>query len=180
MYERVGDTRAAFRAGTIAAGLLTVLGALTWTTGTSALFPSLGPSAYVLALRPDAVECRPDRFVGGHVIGVGAGLIAYHGLAAGHVVTRSHPPLSGAALALAAAGVASLALTVAGMVATDLRHAPACATTLIVSLGLLSTLRAGFVIVAAVVVLLAAQRTLAVVERNWLFPGVERLRERFD
>jgi hypothetical protein len=46
------------------------------------------------------------------------------------------------------------------MLATDLRHAPACATTLIVSLGLLSELVQGGVIVAAVALLLATQAVL--------------------
>nr|WP_305794487.1 HPP family protein [Halomarina rubra] len=149
---------------------------MTWVSGESALFPSLGPSAYVLALRPDAPESRADRLVGGHAIGVAAGLVAYRTLAAGHAVVGTHAPLSASALALAAAGVCSLALTVVLMVWTDLRHAPACATTLIVSLGLLSTVRAGVVIVVAVVVLLVAQRALAVVERRWLAPVVARLR----
>ncbi|MWG34407.1 HPP family protein [Halomarina oriensis] len=178
MYQRTGDHREAFRTSVLAAGLLAVLGVLTWVSGASALFPSLGPSAYVLALRPDAEECRPDRLVGGHAIGVGAGLFSYHALAAGHVVVTDQPPLSGAALALAGAGVVSLALTVALMVWTDLRHAPACATTLIVSLGLLSTLADGLVIVAAVVVLLGTQRTLALAEHRWLYPTFRRLRNR--
>ena len=175
MLEPSGDPREALRAGTLAAGMLAVLGGLTWTTGASALFPSLGPTAYVLALRPDAAESRPDRVVGGHAIGVVAGLVAYRLFADGLVVVEGHTPLSGAALHLAAAGVVSLALTAVLMVWTDLRHAPACATTLIVSLGLLSTVRAGAVVVGAVVVLLATQRALDLVERRWLSPAVGRL-----
>ena len=44
------------------------------------------------------------------------------------------------------------------MIATDIVHPPACATTLIVSLGLLSTSRRVGVIVASVVALVAVHR----------------------
>jgi hypothetical protein len=98
--------------------------------------------------------------LGGHAIGVLAGLLAYHALAAGLVATTPPPPLSTAGLRLAASAVVSVGLTTGGMLATDLRHAPACATTLIVSLGLLSELVQGGVIVAAVALLLATQAVL--------------------
>ncbi|ELY64831.1 hypothetical protein C492_04845 [Natronococcus jeotgali DSM 18795] len=56
-------------------------------------------------------------------------------------------------------------LTVGGMLATDTRHPPACATTLIVSLGLLSTFREGVLMIVAVVLLVAAHRLLLATER---------------
>jgi gas vesicle protein len=46
------------------------------------------------------------------------------------------------------------------MLASDYRHAPACATTLIVLLGLLSGLAQGGIIVAAVALLLATRALL--------------------
>ena len=49
--------------------------------------------------------------------------------------------------------------------ASDLRHAPSCATTLIVSLGLLSGLLQSGVIVAAVALLFATQAVLDPGER---------------
>lgn len=149
--------------GGVAATLLVVSGAVAWLTGLPALFPSLGPTAYVLACRPGAPESRPRRVVGGHAIGVVAGLACYALLAAGGSVATTPPPGSLAGLRLAAAGVASVGLTTAGMLGTDLRHAPACATTLIVSLGLLSTPREGALIIGSVVVLLGTWRLLAAV-----------------
>lgn len=145
------------RRGVYAGALLVAVGAIALATGLPVLFPSLGPTAYLFAVAPGAAESRPHRAVGGHVLGVLAGLAAYHVLAPGLVATAPPPALSMAAARLAAAGVVAVGLTTAAMVASDLRHAPACATTLIVSLGLLSTVRQGAVIVAAVVALVGVE-----------------------
>jgi CBS-domain-containing membrane protein len=152
--------RPSVRRAIYAGGLLLVLGATAWVAGLPFLFPSLGPTAYLLAVTPGAPESAPRRVLGGHAIGVLAGLLAYHALAAGLVATTPPSPLSTAGLRLAASAVVSVGLTTGGMLATDLRHAPACATTLIVSLGLLSELVQGGVIVAAVALLLATQAVL--------------------
>jgi len=63
-------------------------------------------------------------------------------------------------LRLGASAVVSVGLTTAGMLATDLPHAPACATTLIISLGLLASPVDGVVILAAVILLLDADSLL--------------------
>ncbi|MFC7176196.1 HPP family protein [Halosegnis marinus] len=129
--------------------LLSGLAAVAWATGRPFVFPSLGPSAYALAVNPDAATNTPRRVLGGHAIGVAAGFLAYHALAGGAVLTESLAPLSAAGAGLALSSLAAVALTTAGMLATDLRHAPACATTLIVALGLLATpVEAGIVVVA--------------------------------
>ena len=141
-----------------ASGLLVVLGATAWATGLPFLFPSLGPSAYALAVSPSAATSQHRRVVGGHAIGVVAGLLAYHLLAPGLVATQLPPAGSAAALRLAASAVASVALTTLGMLATDHRHAPACATTLIVALGLLSTPVDGAIVVAAILLLVGVDR----------------------
>ena len=148
--------RPSIRTGFVAGVLLLVCGGAAWLTGLPALFPSLGPTAYVLVERPGAPESRPRRVLGGHTIGVVAGLVCYWVVAGSGTLTAPPPSGSLAGLRLAAAGVASVGLTSVGMLATDLRHAPACATTLIVSLGLLSTLRRGVLVIAAVAVLVAA------------------------
>jgi hypothetical protein len=152
--------RPSVRRAIYAGGLLLVLGATAWVAGLPFLFPSLGPTASLLAVAPGAPESAPRRVLGGHAIGVLAGLLAYQALAAGLVATTPPPPLSTAGLRLAASAVVSVGLTTGGMLATDLRHAPACATTLIVSIGLLSELVQGGVIVAAVALLLTTQAVL--------------------
>ncbi|MFC6940622.1 HPP family protein [Salinirubellus sp. GCM10025818] len=141
-------------------GLLVALAALAWGSGYPYLFPSLGPSAYALAVSPSAATSRPQRVVGAHLFGVLGGLLAYHLLAAGLTVTQPSPALSIDALRLAASALLSLGLTSLAMLTTDLRHAPACATTLIVSLGLLTSLTEAGVILSAVLVLVATDPLL--------------------
>ena len=60
------------------------------------------------------------------------------------------PAFSTGGLRIVASGVVSIALTVAVMSAVRANHAPACATTLIVSLGVLPGLVDGVLIMAAV------------------------------
>lgn len=163
--------RESLRAGLGAGTLLAAIGGLVWATGLPALFPSLGPSAYVLVTRPRAPESRSSRVVGGHAIGVLAGLVAYRAFAGGTVMTTVPPARSAAALGLALSGVVAVALTAAAMLATDLRHSPACATTLVVALGLFSTPVEGVVVVAAVVLLVALHRTVSVLRATVLARG---------
>ncbi|WP_251342967.1 HPP family protein [Haloplanus halophilus] len=133
--------------------LFTVLGAVTWASGQPFVFPSLGPSAFVLAFERRGERTRTYRVVGSHLIGGVAGLLSYTLFGAGVTLTTTPAALSPGALHLVGSGVLSIVLTAWGMIATDTTHAPACATTLIVSLGLLSTPRQVAIIVASVVVL---------------------------
>jgi len=127
-----------------------------WATGRPFIFPSLGPSAFALVLGEAGTSVR--RVIGGHAIGVVCGFFAYHLVASGltfHVfpVTWSRQDLM-----LAASGILSLWLTTAGMLLTHTRHAPACATTLIVSLGLMPTVTDCAVILLAVLSLCGTQK----------------------
>lgn len=140
--------------------LVTVVGAFAWASGLPALFPSLGPSAFVIAMFPESEASNPRRVVISHVIGVVAGLFAYYLFAAGLVATQQTVPFSLASARLAVSSVVATVLTVAGMLSFQVRHPPACATTLIVSLGLLSGLFEAVVIVTAVVLLVGAQAVI--------------------
>ncbi|WP_313691895.1 HPP family protein [Halorarum halobium] len=139
---------------TYAGALLAAAGALAWATGRPLVFPSLGPSAYLLATAPERTSDR--ELLGGHAIGVLAGLVSYHALAAGNGILVGFDPGGAVGAHVVASGVVSVVLTTAGMALTDARHAPACATTLIVSLGLLPTLGDALVIAVGVSGLYAA------------------------
>ncbi|WP_324664762.1 HPP family protein [Haloarcula sediminis] len=143
-----------------AGALLAALGGVVWLTGLPFLFPSLGPTAYLFATQPSARQSAARRVLGGHAVGVLAGLVAYHAIAGGAVITASMGPASMAGLRLATSGVVAVALTTAGMALTDTGHAPACATTLIVGLGILAAPRQGAIIVLAVGALVAQQALL--------------------
>lgn len=140
--------------------LIAVVGAFTWATGLPALFPSLGPSAFVLAMFPDSEASDARRVIVSHALGVAAGLLTYHLFAAGIVVTGQIAPLSVAGFRLAVSSVGAIVLTVTGMLHLGVRHPPACATTLIVSLGLLPGFFNGVLIVVAVIVLIGVQRAI--------------------
>lgn len=145
--------------------LISTTAAMAWLSGLPMLFPSLGPSAFVLALFQDSDATSPRRVIGGHAIGVAAGLLAYHLLGVTISITAAADPGSFEALLLGASGVLATMVTAGGMLVTDTRHPPACATTLIVSLGLLSSPLEGALIVATVAVLVVAHQLLLATER---------------
>ena len=143
----------------IAAGaLIALLGLIAWLTGRPFIFPSLGPTALALTLYPS--ENRARAVLGGHLCGVIAGLLAYHIFASGLMVTAPYPPISASGLWLALSGALSVSLTAASMLITRTVHAPACATTLIISLGLLPGILDGGIIMMAVIVLYGAHSLL--------------------
>ena len=146
MRRRVGTS--------LYAGLLfTVLGVIAWSSGQPFIFPSLGPTAFVLAFDHQSDRTQSRRIIGSHLIGGIAGLLAWTVLASGISIAATPPPFSGDGFRLAASATVSIVLTSWAMIATDTIHPPACATTLIVSLGLLSTpLRVG-IIVGSVMIL---------------------------
>ncbi|GAB3698848.1 HPP family protein [Halorubrum pallidum] len=148
MRRRVGTS--------LYAGLLfTVLAAVSWATGQPFVFPSLGPSAFALAFDRRAERNRAARIVGSHLIGGVAGFAAWRLLADGAVLTPPPPAFSADGLWLAASATLSLVATSWAMIATGAIHPPACATTLIVSLGLLTTPVEVGVIALSVLVLVA-------------------------
>lgn len=135
------------------AGLLfAVLGAIAWASGQPFIFPSLGPSAFILAFDRRSDRTQTYRIVGSHLIGGVAGLVAFTLLADGVSITATPSAYSAEAFWLAASAVLSIVLTSWAMIATNTVHPPACATTLIVSLGLLSTpLQVGIIVVSIVI-----------------------------
>jgi len=139
----------------IRAGLLFgCLGAVAWGTGAPFIFPSLGPTAFLLSIRPQTHDAgRAWAVIGGHSWGVAAGLVSYHLLLSGATIMDLQAPGTQLGLGLAVSGTLATALTSALMIGTRSVHPPACATTLIVSLGLLSTPMEGGIIVGAVTML---------------------------
>ena len=152
-----------------AGAYIALLGLIAWGSGRSFIFPSLGPTAFALTLHPKMNSAR--EVLGGHLCGVLSGLIAYHALASGFMITVVHTPLSTSSLLLASSGALSVMLTVGSMLVTRAVHSPACATTLIISLGLLPRFSDGVVIMIAVTILYGSHRVirwiLRVREDSW-------------
>jgi CBS-domain-containing membrane protein len=113
------------------------------------VFPSLGPTAFLIFDRPRVTAAAPRNIVLGHLIGVIAGVVS---LAAFGLLGESGPAQDITPMRVLAAAV-SLGLTVGAMVLVRVPHAPAAATTLIVSLGYLRRSVDLFALVGAVVAL---------------------------
>jgi len=147
-----------------AGAYIALAGLIAWFTGRPFLFPSLGPTALALTMHPEENPARS--VIGGHLCGVVCGLLAYHVVAPGLTVTDVHAAYSTSGLWLAASGALSVLLTAGSMVALRMVHSPACATTLIVSLGFLPSLIDGAIIMIAVLVLYGAHRVGAHVRQG--------------
>lgn len=116
------------------------------------VFPSLGPTAYLLFFSPLAKTSSPRNTIFGHAIGLICGYAAFVITGAGALPFGVHegifwPRILAAALSLSATG--------AFMVLLDVSHPPAGATTLIVSLGIISIPRELLIIEVAVFLLVA-------------------------
>ncbi len=134
-----------------------VLGAITLVTGRPFLFPSLGPSAYLMATGEQPRAEGGYHVIGGHAVAVVCGLIAYalvgNEVSAYVVFDRPNIAFSWELVYLMASATLAMMLTTTTMLLTKTNHAAACATTLIVALGLMGGLEDGVIIVVAVAIL---------------------------
>ena len=134
-------------------GLVLALAAIGWATRQPLIFASLGPTAYELVEQPQLRSARAYNIIVGHLIGLGAGFFAVYVLnarAAPNVISTgivSTERLWAVAIAAAITTLVTLILE-AGQPA-------ALATTLLVSLGSMQTLRDAVAIVAGVLIIAA-------------------------
>jgi CBS-domain-containing membrane protein len=137
----------AFVNGLIAIGTMAFVA---YVTGEPFVFPSLGPTAFLLFYTPLQPAACPRNTLGGHAIGAAAGYLALvvFGL------TDAAPALASSVTgARVGAAALSLGLTSGAMVWARVPHPPAGATTLIVSLGILREPEQLAVLMLAVVLL---------------------------
>ena len=111
-----------------------VLGALAAWTNSAVLGPPLGVSIYSALAFPSQPVNRPRNIIGGHVVGMLVGLLAFHLAGAapyesafGDSFTMNH--------ALASALAVGISIAIESKL--DLVHPPSLATTLVASLGLI-------------------------------------------
>lgn len=117
--------------GLISIGLMA---AAALVTGAPLIFPSLGPTAFLLFYTPLQPAASPRNTIGGHLIGALAG---YLSLAVFGLLDAAPALATGVTAPRVGAAALSLALTSGVMVWTKVPHPPAGATTLIISLGIL-------------------------------------------
>ncbi|HZR81441.1 MAG TPA: HPP family protein [Candidatus Binatia bacterium] len=121
----------AFVNGILSIGLMA---AVAVATGAPFIFPSLGPTAFLLFYTPTMPAASPRNTIGGHLIGVLAGYLA---LVVFGLTARGPALAVGVDWSNVGAAALSLGLTAGAMVWFRVPHPPAGATTLIVSLGIL-------------------------------------------
>lgn len=118
--------------GCISIGLMSALALI---THTPFIFPSLGPTAFLFFYTPTAPTASPHNTLIGHAIGIFAGYFSL--VVTG--LTMAGPALTvGVTWPRVIAAALSLGLTSGLMVLFKSPHPPAGATTLIISLGLLT------------------------------------------
>jgi quercetin dioxygenase-like cupin family protein len=159
-----------FTASAVSIGLITTVAYL---SGHLLVVPSLGPTAFLVFNRSQSAVARPRNILLGHLIGAVAGYAALVAFGLQHAPSVSEGGVSSARIGAAAL---SIALTAATMILLRAEHGPAAATTLIVSLGFMTTpaalglLMTGVVSLAALGVLIDR----AVGLRMPLWAGPER------
>jgi CBS-domain-containing membrane protein len=117
-------------------GLIAIgaMACVAYVTGEPFVFPSLGPTAFLLFYTPLQPAASPRNTVCGHAIGAAAGYLAL----VVFDLTDAAPALASSVTgARVGAAALSLGLTSGAMVWARVPHPPAGATTLIVSLGIL-------------------------------------------
>ena len=142
-------------------GFLTIalLALLAVLTRSPFVFPSLGPTAYLLFIAPLAETSSPRNTILGHAIGLICGYTAFSITGAANLPFGIHAGLMTSSFVYwprILAATLSLSATGAFMVLLRASHPPAGATTLIVSLGIISKPKE-LVIIEVAVFLLVAQ-----------------------
>ena len=137
----------AFVNGLVSIGLMSLVALI---TEQPFVFPSLGPTAFLLFYTPTLPTASPRNTLCGHLIGAASG---YLSLAIFGLLDAGPAILVGVSWARVGAAALSLALTSGAMVWLRVPHPPAGATTLIVSLGLITTIPKLGVLMLGVVLL---------------------------
>jgi CBS-domain-containing membrane protein len=129
---------------------IALLAVLAVSTRIPFVFPSLGPTAYLLFFSPRSEASSPRNTIIGHAIGLVCGYGAFRLLGSPLASQVGHGGFDWPRVVAAAL---SLATTAALMVLFKAGHPPAGATTLIVSLGIISKPQYLVIIMVAVVIL---------------------------
>jgi CBS-domain-containing membrane protein len=112
-----------------------ILAGVAMISGTPFVFPSLGPTAFLFFFTPRTPSASPHHTIYGHAIGIlcGYGALLVFGL-------HHAPPAMATGVSAARVGAAALSLAATGalMILFKAAHPPAGATTLIISLGIVT------------------------------------------
>jgi CBS domain-containing membrane protein len=124
---------------------------LGWAIGQPVVFTSLGPTVYEMVERPADRSARPYNIIVGHAVGVLMGFVALFLTHAGAAPAVS--PLHGVPGPRIWSGVLAASLTAFLVLLLRAGQPAALATTLLIALGEMQTVRAGIDIMAGVLLL---------------------------
>jgi CBS-domain-containing membrane protein len=136
---------------------IALLSAVAMVTRIPFIFPSLGPTAFLLFFTPNAPTASPRNTIYGHAIGIACG---YGSLLIFHLAHTAPALVTGVTIERIMAAALSLAATGALMILLKAAHPPAGATTLIISLGIVT--RPFFLLIIEVAVALLALQAIAI------------------
>jgi len=136
----------------MAAVLLLIVGLTAWGASQPWLFPSLGPTAYLLAKYPELPSSRIYNCIVGHLVGIASGFIAVAIFNAWQVPSV---PLNDVTAPRIWAATVAVGLTVLGNTLLRSGHPPAAATTLLIALGTFKTAWDAVIIIIGVLLLTA-------------------------
>lgn len=128
------------------------ISAVAYLSGHPLVVPSLGPTAFLVFNRSQSLAARPRNAVFGHLIGAAAGYAALLAFGLDHDPSVVQAGMTAPRIGAAAL---SIAVTSAAMILLRVEHGPAGATTLIVSLGFMTSLASLGLLMAGVVALVA-------------------------
>jgi CBS-domain-containing membrane protein len=165
LSNRFGERRAMTVFATTNGGIsVAILAFIDYLTGAPFIFPSLGPTIFHVFSRPMGQVSTPRNAFYGHIIGGACGftsLVVFGLLGVGSVLQ------AGMGTSRILAIVLSIALTSGLLVFLNVEHPPAASTTLMFSLGFMSSLKDfGILMLAVVAVLIQA----VVINRRAGFP----------
>lgn len=114
---------------------IAILAGVAMVTRTPFVFPSLGPTAFLFFYSPNAPTASPRNTIIGHAIGIACGYASLLIFGLEHA-----PPAMATGVDLPRIGAAALSLASTGalMILLNAPHPPAGATTLIISLGIVT------------------------------------------
>jgi CBS domain-containing membrane protein len=111
--------------------------AVAYGSGHPLVVPSLGPTAFLIFNRSQTPAARPRNAILGHLLGAVCGYVALIAFGLAHSPAVTQGGLTSARIGAAAV---SIGLTTGSMIILGAEHGPAGATTLIVSLGFMTTI----------------------------------------
>jgi hypothetical protein len=136
LQARAGKIGAGLYAAVLAFVVLALCGAVGLAVKQPWLFPSLGPTAMLFFESPREKPAQPGNTLVGHFVGIAVG---WGMLTVFHLDPLPPVPVGGLSTGYVLAGALSVALTSLILVGVGRPHPPAGASTLIVSLGILTT-----------------------------------------